>query len=96
MDARHLATILQKACRDGNMFDGPHSKRPVIDIGFSPDGLHLSTWWNDLYIFKVISWEAVILSHGDRIKAVINDIRSIATDGEWKDVESNTDTDTVV
>lgn len=101
MEARHLAKILQQACLDGNMFDGPHTKRPDISIALHPDGLHLSSWWNEMYCFKIISWESIILSHGDAIKGAINAIRSTQTDGEWKndDVEStvgaNTDVQSV-
>lgn len=91
MEARQLVKILQQACRDGNMFEGPHTKRPMIDVGLSLDGLHLSTWWDDQYFFKVVSWEAVILSHGDAIKGAINEMRNTITNGAWSDVEINSD-----
>lgn len=96
MDARHLVKILQQACVDGNMHEGPHSKRPDISVALHPDGLFLSSWWKDTYCFKIVPWEVVILSRGDAIKGMITHMRETLTDGEWKDVESNPDIDSGV
>lgn len=82
------------------MFDGPHTKRPMIDVGLCLDGLMLSTWWDDAYCFKIIPWEVVILSRGDAIKGVITEMRNNLTNGEWSDalestVGANTDVQSV-